>query len=154
MIQTRSSKDKSTTTRRNSVNTQKKSVSKRRSSSISSKKEEIPSTSLIQNILKWDNRVTKIIAICSDKDGNFSRFRIVMKFLELSCHGAPWIIANIAGILISHDLERQEILLNFFLGNLVYIFYLSSLNYLSSFLCLINEKKSKIDVKKEFLGDA
>ena len=67
----------------------------------------------LERLLQWDEIFTSKCAVCADKD---STFRPVMKLLEISCHGIPWLLATIVLILSVHQAHHIELLVNLFYG--------------------------------------
>ena len=73
-------------------------------------------TSLFKSIIELDVYLTSKTALCANSDAKLGSLRPVMIFLEWSCHGLPWTVGPILGILISHDAGVIEILMNILLG--------------------------------------
>ena len=67
-------------------------------------------------LLRHDVDLTAKFAVCADSDSALGFLRPLMKFLEYSCHGIPWIGGAVVGILASHDPSLLQILLNLLLG--------------------------------------
>ena len=73
-------------------------------------------TSIFRSIIDFDVKITTKAALCTNESAVLGFLRPVMIFLEWSCHGLPWIVVPILGILISHDGGLIEILMNLLLG--------------------------------------
>ena len=73
-------------------------------------------TSIFRSIIDFDVKITSKAALCTNKGALLGFLRPVMIFLEWSCHGLPWIVGPILGILISHEGGLIEILMNLLLG--------------------------------------
>ena len=67
-------------------------------------------------LLALDIHLTKRLGLCSDKDAKLGSFRPLMKLLEFSCHGVPWLLGNIIAIFVYKDKDTREILVNLFFG--------------------------------------
>ena len=74
--------------------------------------------SLWSFLLALDVHLTKRLALCTDKGDRLGSLRPVMKFLEFSCHGIPWIFGNVIAILYFKDKGTLELLVNLFFGKL------------------------------------
>jgi hypothetical protein len=68
---------------------------------------------ILEGLLQWDEEYTSKCAVFADKN---STFRPVMKLLEISCHGIPWLLATIVLILSVHQAHHIELLVNLFYG--------------------------------------
>jgi len=71
-------------------------------------------TSVLGRLVKWDKRLSRQLALCSSSESPWSHLRPLMRFLEYSCHGVPWFVGVAALLLMSHQFEMQERLLNLF----------------------------------------
>ena len=77
-------------------------------------------------VVAFDEWLSRKLAVCSTADSKFGQLRPLMRLLEYSCHGVPWLVGIVAAILASHQVELQEKLLNIFLGRLVLIMNLGT----------------------------
>ncbi|XP_074655037.1 polyisoprenoid diphosphate/phosphate phosphohydrolase PLPP6-like [Tubulanus polymorphus] len=71
----------------------------------------------VEKLIRIDVALTDKLAVCASKDRQLGYLRPVMKLLELSCHGIPWIAIT---LLLMWKLENktrtQEILVNLMAG--------------------------------------
>lgn len=67
-------------------------------------------------ILEWDVSITSSFGLCVDENSSYGSLRPLMKALEISCHGVPWLIFAIIGILSSHKATSLEFLVNLLMG--------------------------------------
>lgn len=73
-------------------------------------------------VQKWDEKYTSICAVCANKNSALSHLRPVMKLVEISCHGIPWLLGTTVMILSVHQAFHVEILVNLFYGEQGLIF--------------------------------
>ncbi|XP_014666955.1 PREDICTED: presqualene diphosphate phosphatase-like [Priapulus caudatus] len=59
-----------------------------------------------------DMTLTRMLGICAKPESPLGMFRPVMKALEISGHGVPWIGACLIGLAVSHRPEMYELLIN------------------------------------------
>lgn len=76
------------------------------------------SLSLWGQIIEWDIVYTNSLALCSDSSAYFGSLRPLMTFLEISCHGIPWIFGAVfhSLILAAHQKGHQQIFVNLLAG--------------------------------------
>lgn len=74
--------------------------------------------SFLRSIASFDLRLTKKCSICADTDSSFGNLRPLMKAMEISCHGIPWIVGTILMLLTVHKADHIEILVNLLIGKL------------------------------------
>lgn len=72
--------------------------------------------SLWNKILCMDKEYTEKLSFCAVVDTRFGRFRPLMKLLEISCHGIPWYLCTIAGLMMAYRPEKIEFLMNLLIG--------------------------------------
>ena len=60
-----------------------------------------------------DHLITRKIAIFANET---SPFRPLMKLIEISFHGIPWILFLVIGIFITHDIQTHSKLINLLFG--------------------------------------
>jgi len=78
-------------------------------------------------LLSWDKRVSERMAVCSSEKSTLGHLRPLMRALEYSCHGVPWLVCTIAGIVAAHNIELQVKLMNLLLGSLILFFITKSI---------------------------
>lgn len=83
--------------------------------------------SSIKMLSMIDKALSSTLSVCAEKTSSFGSLRPLMKFLEFSCHGIPWIIGCIAGLAISHRSEDFQILVNLLLALVVDLLVVSVL---------------------------
>ena len=71
-------------------------------------------TSVLGRIIEWDEDLTRQLALCSRADSPWGHLRPCMRLLEYSCHGVPWFVGVAALLLMSHQFETQQKLINLF----------------------------------------
>ena len=74
--------------------------------------------SFFQTLIAIDKSISNHLALCANIGSPLYYARPVMKFLEYTCHGIPWLIAIAFGLLLTHKVSVHEILLNFLMGKL------------------------------------
>ena len=72
--------------------------------------------SLWGHIIEWDVTYTSSLALCTDPSAYFGSLHPIMKFLEYSCHGIPWIFGTVFLILAAHQKDHQQIFVNLLAG--------------------------------------
>ncbi len=88
-------------------------------SSASDKRGELSRVSngdLLDTILSFDVRLTERLAVCANSGSACGHLRPLMKLLELSCHGIPWLLGTVVALLMSHQIQMHGKLLNLFCG--------------------------------------
>jgi len=70
--------------------------------------------SLLDRIVLWDRTVSRRLALCSSPESRWGYLRPYMRMLEYSCHGVPWFVGVALLLLMSHQFEMQQRLLNLF----------------------------------------
>ncbi|CAG5135147.1 unnamed protein product [Candidula unifasciata] len=70
--------------------------------------------SLWDSFLAVDHRMTCHLAVCATKESTWGNLRPLMKILEISCHGVPWIAGAVLLFLFSHKSEDIEVSVNLF----------------------------------------
>jgi len=71
-------------------------------------------TSVLDRLVAWDKDLSRRLALCSSAESRWGHLRPYMRLLEYSCHGVPWFVGVAALLLMSHQFEMQQILLNLF----------------------------------------
>lgn len=67
-------------------------------------------------IQEWDEKYTAMCAVCANKDSRLRLLRPLMKLIEISCHGIPWLFGTTLMLLSVHQAFHVEILVNLFYG--------------------------------------
>ncbi|XP_005104957.1 phospholipid phosphatase 6 [Aplysia californica] len=70
--------------------------------------------SVWDSFLRLDDQYTKQLALCATRDAPLGYLRPLMKVLEISCHGVPWILGTAVMFLCSHRSQDIEISVNLF----------------------------------------
>ena len=71
-------------------------------------------TSVLDRIINWDKSLSRRLALCSSADSPCGYLRPYMRLLEYSCHGVLWFVGVAAMLLMTHQFEMQQKLLNLF----------------------------------------
>ena len=66
--------------------------------------------------LETDVAWTKQLAVCAIKESSHGEWRPVMRALEYSAHGVPWLVGNVVALLVTHQLQLHQTLFNLFYG--------------------------------------
>ena len=82
------------------------------------------SSSAVQTFLRIDSELSRSLSVCASAESSGGSLRPLMKFLEYSCHGVPWLAGTITAILMSHQASLQEKLVNLFLGSFCSMFHI------------------------------
>ncbi|KAK3088137.1 hypothetical protein FSP39_015225 [Pinctada imbricata] len=72
--------------------------------------------SFVRSISAIDNRLTMKCSVCARPTSPLGNLRPLMKALEISCHGIPWLLGTFILLLSLHKPEHIEILMNLFIG--------------------------------------
>lgn len=86
--------------------------------------------SFLRSIASFDLRLTRKCSICADTDSSFGNLRPLMKAMEISCHGIPWIVGTILMLLTVHKADHIEILVNLLIGLLGDLIIVAFLKFL------------------------
>ena len=70
----------------------------------------------INTIFTWDRNISNTLAVCANEKSSLGFLRPVMKCLEYSCHGIPWIFGNLVVLLSTHRPEVIEDGVNLLVG--------------------------------------
>ena len=71
---------------------------------------------ILDLLINVDQAVTAQLGLSATPSSPLGHLRPVMKVLEYSCHGVPWLSATILGLFFTHKAHVQEILLNLLIG--------------------------------------
>ena len=74
----------------------------------------VDTTSVFGRVFQWDKELSKRLALCSSAESPWGHLRPYMRLLEYSCHGLPWFVGVAVLLLMSHQFEMQQKLLNLF----------------------------------------
>ncbi|KAL5012265.1 hypothetical protein ScPMuIL_010816 [Solemya velum] len=73
-----------------------------------------------QGLLSWlhslDLTYTEALGVCTTQDAPLGNLRPLMKILELSCHGIPWIFGSLLFLLSVHRADHIEVSFNLLLS--------------------------------------
>ena len=96
----------------------RKGDSKRKTVENGTKKSSVrrKNVGLMDKILQFDEKWTSYFAVCANRDSTLSLFRPVMKLLEISCHGIPWLFFTTLLLLSVHQARHVEVLVNLLYG--------------------------------------
>ena len=75
-------------------------------------------STFLSAVRDWDEKYTAMCAVCANKSSTLSYLRPLMKLVEISCHGIPWIFGTIVLLLSVHHALHVEILVNLFYGKI------------------------------------
>jgi len=76
--------------------------------------QDMEDVSVFQRLVEWDKDLSKRLALCSSAESRWGHLRPFMRLLEYSCHGVPWFVGVAVLILMSHQFETQQRLLNLY----------------------------------------
>jgi len=68
--------------------------------------------SVFERIVEWDKTLSRRLSLCSSADSPWGHLRPLMRLLEYSCHGVPWFVGVAVLLLMSHQFDMQQKLLN------------------------------------------
>ncbi|XP_011422413.1 polyisoprenoid diphosphate/phosphate phosphohydrolase PLPP6 [Magallana gigas] len=72
--------------------------------------------SFARSISSIDYQLTQKCSICARPNSQLGSLRPVMKVLEISCHGIPWLLGTIGLLLSVHKPEHLVVLMNLLIG--------------------------------------
>lgn len=75
--------------------------------------------SFMKTVTTLDDELTHHCGLCADANRPLGNLRPLMKALEISCHGIPWIFGTIAVLVTTHIPEHFEIAVNLLIGTYV-----------------------------------
>ena len=73
--------------------------------------------SFMKTVLTIDDELTQHCGLCADAKAPLGNLRPLMKALEISCHGIPWILGTIGVLVTTHIPEHFEFAVNLLIGN-------------------------------------
>ena len=59
-------------------------------------------------IIDWDISLTSSLGLCVDKSSSHGKYRPLMKVLEISCHGVPWIAYAVTGLFFNEETDSIQ----------------------------------------------
>lgn len=74
--------------------------------------------SFARSISSIDYQLTQKCSICARPNSQLGSLRPVMKVLEISCHGIPWLLGTIGLLLSVHKQEHLVVLMNLLIGKI------------------------------------
>lgn len=80
--------------------------------------------SFMKTVSTIDDELTQHCGLCADANSPLGNLRPLMKALEISCHGVPWILGTIVVLVTTHIPEHFEIAVNLLivlLGDLIIV---------------------------------
>ncbi|KAJ8300441.1 hypothetical protein KUTeg_021960 [Tegillarca granosa] len=72
--------------------------------------------SFVKSLAMFDLNITKTCSLCANQRSPLANLRPLMKLLEISCHGVPWILGTVLLLVSLHKENHIEILVNLFIG--------------------------------------
>lgn len=70
----------------------------------------------LSSLLAIDLWLSKRLGVCACEDSSWGSFRPLMKLIEISGHGIPWLAGTVYCMYKSDSTAGQEIMLNLFMG--------------------------------------
>ncbi|XP_041370611.1 phospholipid phosphatase 6-like [Gigantopelta aegis] len=92
--------------------TQRKLVSNKKKSGMNAF--DMKLNSFLTRLFKLDERLSQDFSLCATPDSRLGYLRPLMKLLEISCHGIPWLLGTVIIFVCVHKPEDVEILVNLF----------------------------------------
>ncbi|KAH3801829.1 polyisoprenoid diphosphate/phosphate phosphohydrolase PLPP6-like [Dreissena polymorpha] len=77
---------------------------------------KVMKNSLWKKLVDIDEKCTAICAVCAHENSPLSLLRPVMKLIEVSCHGVPWLLVTTLFLLSVHKAHHVEMLVNLLYG--------------------------------------
>lgn len=75
--------------------------------------------SFARSISSIDYQLTQKCSICARPNSQLGSLRPVMKVLEISCHGIPWLLGTIGLLLSVHKPKHLVVLMNLLIGKIL-----------------------------------
>lgn len=72
--------------------------------------------SFVKSLATFDLNITKTCSLCANQRSPLANLRPLMKLLEISCHGVPWLLGTVLLLVSLHKENHIEILVNLFIG--------------------------------------
>ncbi|XP_002740908.1 polyisoprenoid diphosphate/phosphate phosphohydrolase PLPP6-like [Saccoglossus kowalevskii] len=71
-------------------------------------------------ILRWDKELTQSFSVCATTDSKFGQLRPLMKLLEISGHGVPWIVSLIVLLYVTRNNSNEcQFIINLLAGQIL-----------------------------------
>lgn len=77
----------------------------------------------LSSLLAIDLWLSKRLGVCACEDSSWGSVRPLMKLLEVSGHGIPWLVGAAYCLYKSDSAAGQEVMLNLLLGKTLHLFY-------------------------------
>ena len=81
----------------------------------------------LSSLLAIDLWLSKCLGVCACEDSSWGSIRPLMKLIEISGHGIPWLVGTAYCIYKSDSTAGQEVMLNLFMGNPSFVLILVAL---------------------------
>lgn len=75
------------------------------------------------SLLAIDLWLSKRLGVCACEDSSWGSVRPLMKLIEISGHGIPWLAGAAYCLYKSDSVAGQEVMLNLLMGNALLLFY-------------------------------
>lgn len=89
----------------------------------------------LSSLLAIDLWLSKRLGVCACEDSSWGSFRPLMKLIEISGHGIPWLIGAAYCLYKSDSVAGQEVMLNLFIGKLTTSHIISVAIFCEKSLC-------------------
>ena len=83
----------------------------------------------LSSLLAIDLWLSKCLGVCACEDSSWGSIRPLMKLIEISGHGIPWLVGTAYCIYKSDSTAGQEVMLNLFMGNPSFVLSTCGLAY-------------------------
>lgn len=84
----------------------------------------------LSSLLAIDLWLSKRLGVCACEDSSWGSIRPLMKLIEISGHGIPWLVGTAYGLYKADSAAGQEVMLNLFMGKydiiLIVLFIMAS----------------------------
>ena len=81
--------------------------------------------SLMDSLIAVDQQLTARLAVCATKESSLGHLRPIMKILEISCHGIPWILGPLLLFSVSHKPQDVTVSVNLLGGESYRVIYVN-----------------------------
>ena len=79
--------------------------------------DDSPNNTIFDRIIAKDVELSRMCSVCAGETSSYGFMRPVMKILEYSCHGIPWLFGTAIAIFMTHKAYLHEKQINLFIGN-------------------------------------
>ena len=76
----------------------------------------------LSSLLAIDLWMSKTMGVCACEDSSWGSVRPLMKLIEISGHGIPWLAGTAYCLYKSDSATGQEVMLNLFMGKTLFVF--------------------------------